>query len=111
MEMMTSVKFRRLGAARRLVEWGLQQADKLGVPAYLSSSPDGYHVYSKLNFRELDHLTFSVEEYGGEGTYVQSKPIFDMLIQSQFMNRFANRPLCTAAMIRDPVIQVGTPAK
>ncbi|RHZ60847.1 hypothetical protein CDV55_105960 [Aspergillus turcosus] len=52
------------GLASRLLRWGLERADEVGLETYLSSSPAGRPLYEKYGFRV-------VEEREVVGGYVQ----------------------------------------
>ncbi|KAF7170549.1 hypothetical protein CNMCM6106_005183 [Aspergillus hiratsukae] len=52
------------GLASRLLRWGLERADEVGLETYLSSSPAGRPLYEKYGFRV-------VEEREVGGGYVQ----------------------------------------
>ena len=47
-----------------LVEWGVQQAKKQGVPAYLEATPDGAPVYEKVGFRKVGQKEIELAEFG-----------------------------------------------
>jgi GNAT superfamily N-acetyltransferase len=51
---MTRTGYRRRGAGRLLVEWGLAKAAEEGVPAYIEGSPAGTPLYEKCGFRIVD---------------------------------------------------------
>jgi GNAT superfamily N-acetyltransferase len=52
------------GLASRLLRWGLERADEVGLETYLSASPLGRPLYEKFGFR-------LVEEREVAGGYVQ----------------------------------------
>lgn len=37
-----------------LVNWGVEEAKKLGLPAYLESSPAGHSLYLRSGFRDVN---------------------------------------------------------
>ncbi|KAE8374287.1 acyl-CoA N-acyltransferase [Aspergillus bertholletiae] len=45
--------FQRQGAARRLMEWGMERAEKENLPVYLSATPAGQPLYKSLGFRTV----------------------------------------------------------
>ncbi|KAI1330764.1 acyl-CoA N-acyltransferase [Xylariaceae sp. FL0255] len=45
----------RRGAGRLLLQWGIDLAEKLGLPIYLESTVPGYPLYSSLGFERLTH--------------------------------------------------------
>ncbi|KAF1956347.1 hypothetical protein CC80DRAFT_473230 [Byssothecium circinans] len=55
------------GAARLLVDWGLQKADQEGLVVYLDSSLAGRGMYEKRGFELVREVTFDRGEWGGEG--------------------------------------------
>lgn len=44
-------KYQRRGIARSLLQWGLERAEKEGLPVHLSATPDGASLYKSLGFR------------------------------------------------------------
>lgn len=44
------------GAARELLQWGVQRATEDGLPAYLEASDSGMVLYRKLGFVEARQL-------------------------------------------------------
>ncbi|KAF2823663.1 acyl-CoA N-acyltransferase [Ophiobolus disseminans] len=65
----TDPSFQGRGAGKILVEWGTKEADELGLPAYLESSPSGHHLYRQCGFHDVDMLKLDLGLYGGEGVY------------------------------------------
>lgn len=65
---MTSPDYQRKGLASRLLRNVLDIADAEGKKAYIEASADGYPVYSKLGFKDVDFADIDLEKYGGEGT-------------------------------------------
>ena len=49
------------------MQWGLEQAKKAGVPAYLESVPDAKGLYEKHGFREMERQTVDCTEFGMPG--------------------------------------------
>ncbi|KAH8896815.1 hypothetical protein GQ53DRAFT_743373 [Thozetella sp. PMI_491] len=58
----TEPKHWGLGAGSALVRWGLQLADQLGLPVFLEASPQGYPVYRRLGFEDIDVLDLNLRE-------------------------------------------------
>ncbi|RAK95223.1 GNAT family N-acetyltransferase [Aspergillus ibericus CBS 121593] len=52
----THTAYRRMGAARLLLEWGCQAADEAGVPIYIDASQSGKPVYERLGFEDRSYL-------------------------------------------------------
>lgn len=48
--------YQRKGLGAALVQWGLEQAEKDGVPVYLEATPMGAFLYKKLGFEEVDEV-------------------------------------------------------
>jgi len=62
---MTHPDHQRKGLARRLLKDVLDKADAEGRDAYIEASPEGYPVYIKSGFVEVDRVTISLEQHGG----------------------------------------------
>ncbi|KAF4450688.1 GCN5-related N-acetyltransferase (GNAT) domain-containing protein [Fusarium austroafricanum] len=58
-------KHQRRGAASLLLEYGLKESDRLGIPACLESSAEGRKLYEKFGFEEVDRLTVDFSRWGG----------------------------------------------
>lgn len=56
----------RRGAGRKLVQWGLDKADELGVPAYLEGSSAGVRLYKSVGYEPQRDLVFDATKYGGK---------------------------------------------
>lgn len=65
-----SPDYQRRGIGSQLVKWGLEKADRDGVPCCLTATPMGVHVYTKLGFEEVGRVEIPLEPFGGEGTHV-----------------------------------------
>ena len=57
----THPDYRRQGAGRKLVQWGLDKASDEGVALTLFSSPMGLKLYSKMKFREVNKARVQVQ--------------------------------------------------
>lgn len=64
--MLTHPSHQRKGLATRLLRFVFDQADKEGRRCYIEASPDGYPVYVKAGFKEVDRIDFGLEEFGGD---------------------------------------------
>ena len=54
------------GIGTRLLRWGLEHADHLGVKTWIDASPAGLGLYKKLGWREVSKLEIRLEEWGGK---------------------------------------------
>lgn len=54
----------RRGIGAMHLKWGLEQADRLGVPAYLESSPAGKPLYTRMGFQEMKPFPFDARKWG-----------------------------------------------
>lgn len=48
-----------------LIKWGLAEADRLGLPSFLESSPAGRPLYEKYGFRTIATLKVDLSPWGG----------------------------------------------
>jgi GNAT superfamily N-acetyltransferase len=60
----------RKGAGTLLIQWGLDHAQKVGLPAYLEASVYGYPLYLKLGFHDFAQVVIKAEDWGGEADKV-----------------------------------------
>jgi GNAT superfamily N-acetyltransferase len=58
--------FQRRGAGRQLVQWGLDRADELGLPAYLEGSAAGKGLYRKMGYQPIREIIFDGRPYGAQ---------------------------------------------
>jgi predicted N-acetyltransferase YhbS len=49
--------FKGKGIASSLVQWGIDKAEEVGLPAYLESSPAAVGLYTRLGFKELRKIS------------------------------------------------------
>jgi len=54
----------RRGAGAMHLNWGLEEAKKLGLPVYLESSPMGRPLYARMGFETVGWLDFDAKEWG-----------------------------------------------
>ncbi|KAJ5394012.1 uncharacterized protein N7487_011653 [Penicillium crustosum] len=64
--------YQRQGLGGLLVEFGVYEADTLGLPAYTEASPEGLGLYLKHGFKEVDRVTVDLEQWGGSKGDVNS---------------------------------------
>ncbi|KAF7595678.1 hypothetical protein BBP40_005122 [Aspergillus hancockii] len=66
------------GIGTQLVKMGLEDAKTLNLPVWLESSPEGYALYKKLGFNDLnDNVVIDLTKYGESGTAVSACMLFD----------------------------------
>jgi len=58
----TDPKHQHRGAGSKLVKWGVDRADELGVEAFLESTRFGRHMYEQNGFQITESVTFQVPE-------------------------------------------------
>lgn len=56
----------RQGAGTLLMHWGIERARDMGLPAYLEASFEGYPLYKKLGFRDIDSMIIKADIWGGD---------------------------------------------
>ncbi|KAF5024092.1 hypothetical protein F66182_3836 [Fusarium sp. NRRL 66182] len=61
----TDPKHQRRGAASLLLEWGLKEADRHGIPACLESSVEGRKLYEKFGFEEVERHIVDFSRWNG----------------------------------------------
>lgn len=54
-----SQQYQGKGAARQLVTWGVDRADRDGVDAYLDASPMAAPIYRRYGFEDIETLDFA----------------------------------------------------
>ncbi|KAK1758314.1 acyl-CoA N-acyltransferase [Echria macrotheca] len=59
----------RKGIARSLVESGIREADRLGLPIFVLAFNVSLELYQKLGFRELGRVLQDDSKFGGDGQY------------------------------------------
>jgi hypothetical protein len=48
------------------VQWGLARCREESLPAYLEASPNGFFLYQKLGFIEIDVVVVKAEDWDGD---------------------------------------------
>ncbi|KAK5701466.1 hypothetical protein LTR97_004280 [Elasticomyces elasticus] len=64
--LVTHPKHHRRGVGAMQLRWGFEQAEKLGLPVYLESSPIGKPLYAREGFEALGVLPFDARKFGFE---------------------------------------------
>lgn len=55
------------GIGRKLLQWGLDEADRLGLITYLEASADGLRLYEQSGFEKVKDLTMNLRPFGVNG--------------------------------------------
>jgi GNAT superfamily N-acetyltransferase len=59
-------EFQRGGVGRKLLEWGLDKADKEGVELWIDASQYGKGLYEKMGWKEVGVVEVDVGKWGSE---------------------------------------------
>lgn len=51
-----------------LLQWGADEADRLGLEVYVEASPEGKPLYEKRGFKELETFAADLSKWGGPST-------------------------------------------
>ena len=74
MHMVTRPSQRGKGAARLLIQWGIERAEETGASAYLEAGVMGRPIYEKMGFRQVGELMeLDLRPFGVETTFVMAK--------------------------------------
>lgn len=68
------------GIGSTLVESGLQQARKMGLPVFILAFKGALGVYRRLGFREVGRVISDMADYGGEGEYGMYFMVYDVSV-------------------------------
>ncbi|KAI0409421.1 acyl-CoA N-acyltransferase [Xylaria palmicola] len=63
-------KHQRRGAGRMLVMWGVEEARRLGLPAFLESTEEGHSLYLSCGFRDIDIQTVDFTKWGKPADHI-----------------------------------------
>ena len=69
--LVTHPDFQHRGVATKLLNWGVEQADRLGVVMALESTPAGLEMYKRVGFREVDVIKADMKRFGWNEPYDQ----------------------------------------
>ncbi|CCT61081.1 hypothetical protein IAQ61_001638 [Plenodomus lingam] len=75
--LVTDPEHHRRGAGTMLLKWGLEQADKDNMPAFLESSSMARPLYTSLGFSARHEEIWDLKKYGLEGTDTSTVMIRD----------------------------------
>ena len=59
----------RRGLGAKLLEWGTQQADELGVVMALEGTPAGLSLYKRFGFVEKEVIAADMKQFGWMNPY------------------------------------------
>ncbi|EED21250.1 conserved hypothetical protein [Talaromyces stipitatus ATCC 10500] len=59
--------YQRKGIGRRLVQWGLDEADRLGRISYLEATMEGIRLYEQSGFEKVKDISMDLTPFGGKG--------------------------------------------
>lgn len=51
-----------------LLRWGIEQAVKRQVGVFLEATMDGYSLYRKFGWQDLEEVSIEFSKWGGEGS-------------------------------------------
>jgi ribosomal protein S18 acetylase RimI-like enzyme len=60
----THPDYQRCGAGSMLVQWAVEEADKLGLEVFIEASPPGRFLYSKFGFETVKEILFKGAPFG-----------------------------------------------
>ncbi|KAK4547685.1 hypothetical protein LTR36_000642 [Oleoguttula mirabilis] len=67
--LVTNPAFQGRGAGRHLLSWGCEQADKLGLPMCLESTPAGLSLYARFGFEVITVIKADMKQFGWNKPY------------------------------------------
>lgn len=51
------------GAGSMLLQWGVNEADRLGIPSYLEATREAHRLYERYGFREVERLAIDLSKW------------------------------------------------
>ncbi|OTA69469.1 acetyltransferase [Hypoxylon sp. EC38] len=73
----TDPKHQGRGAGGMLVRRTIEEAQKLGLVAYLAASPAGHELYKKCGFRDVEYMSIDTRKWGATENHVNWLMIWD----------------------------------
>ena len=52
-----------------LLQWGIDEARKHGLPLYLDSTPTGHELYKRYGFKDVELLSVDLSKFGAAQTH------------------------------------------
>ncbi|KAI0116465.1 hypothetical protein GGR51DRAFT_555490 [Nemania sp. FL0031] len=80
---------RRRGAARLMLEWGINKADELGLDCFVESTLDGRLAYESAGFRVIGELYLDATTDNPDESFKAAKEEFGVPISGWIMKRDA----------------------
>jgi ribosomal protein S18 acetylase RimI-like enzyme len=68
-------KCQRMGVGRKLLEWGLEKADREGLECWIEASPAGKPLYEKVGWREVGFTDVELRRWGWTGEEEVSRTV------------------------------------
>jgi GNAT superfamily N-acetyltransferase len=65
-ELYIDSRYQRRGLGGVLVKWGIDEANRRGLPTYIEGTSKGYGLYVKHGMREVHRIETDLSQYGGE---------------------------------------------
>ena len=65
-ELYVRPEYQRKGLGSRLVQWGIEKADELGLPGYVEGTDKGTGLYLKFGFEEVARNSVDLVPWGGK---------------------------------------------
>lgn len=56
-----------LGIASSIIQYAITHLHLDTLPVWLCAQPDGYHLYRKFGWRDVESVEMRLEEWAGEG--------------------------------------------
>lgn len=66
------------GIGRKLLQWGLDEADRLGLISYLEASTDGIRLYESTGFEKVKDVSMDLRPFGVEEELPIQVSLFDI---------------------------------
>ncbi|PQE15142.1 Acyl- N-acyltransferase protein [Rutstroemia sp. NJR-2017a BVV2] len=63
--------YQNRGVGKRLLEWGMQKADEMGVDIWLVSTPDAKGFYERAGWETKEEAAMDLGKFGESGEYVR----------------------------------------
>ncbi|KAL4936955.1 hypothetical protein BDV06DRAFT_216253 [Aspergillus oleicola] len=65
--LVTHPDYQGYGVATSLLQWGIDEAERLGLLLYLEATEAGKPLYERYGFETVHEMDFDAKEYGGAG--------------------------------------------